>query len=302
MLLKRGVVKKLFSCSLNLDKTVFQNRKNKRQRQDTKNKTTKLESNMSFIPTYRIYSLSSSSPLIFIFSFFFAFFIFLFFITFSFLLSLLHIILLHPRAQWVSTRLRAKTPNQEKGFVCRHVGPLSRGPSPTPHACFPVFFWKKQKFTKLTCSKQLGAMKRAAQEVAKSTQLAIFRNQEKGVFSKGGFCRVQCHSKGNKRYWGYWAQQYIWQSERHSQKRRIFSQKHPSKNPLFLVPEIFHRDSQDTKMNLPQKRTQHFFFPCYFASRCTCELVFARLGKRISPTTGGRFYYLLNRQDPFESQ
>ena len=48
------------------------------------------------------------------------------------------------------------------------------------------------------------------------------RNQEKGVLAKG-FCGVQCHAQGNKKYpRGHWAQQYVWHSEHHSQERRIF--------------------------------------------------------------------------------
>ena len=62
------------------------------------------------------------------------------------------------------------------------------------------------------------------------------RTKKRG-FSKGGFCRVQCHGQETKSTQGYWAQQYIWHSERHSQERRIFLQKPPSKKPLFLVPE-----------------------------------------------------------------
>ena len=59
----------------------------------------------------------------------------------------------------------------------------------------------------------------------------------KGGFSKGGFCRVECHTQGSKKTQKDWAQQCIWHSERRSQERRIFFQKPPSKKPLFLVPE-----------------------------------------------------------------
>ena len=52
------------------------------------------------------------------------------------------------------------------------------------------------------------------------------------VLAKGGFCRVQCHAQGDRKYQGYWAQQYVWHSERHSQERHIFLQKPPSKTPF----------------------------------------------------------------------
>ena len=51
----------------------------------------------------------------------------------------------------------------------------------------------------------------------------------KGGFSKGGFCRVQCHAEGSQKYPRMLgAQQYIWHSERHSQERRTCLQ-----NPHF---------------------------------------------------------------------
>ena len=42
--------------------------------------------------------------------------------------------------------------------------------------------------------------------------------------------------KETKNTQGCWGQQYIWHSEHHSQERRIFLHKPPSKSPLFLVP------------------------------------------------------------------
>ena len=35
----------------------------------------------------------------------------------------------------------------------------------------------------------------------------------------------------------YWAQLYIWHSERHNEERRPFLQKPPPKTPLLFVPE-----------------------------------------------------------------
>ena len=64
-------------------------------------------------------------------------------------------------------------------------------------------------------------------------------NQEprKGGFSKGGFCRVQCHSQGNKKYLGILAPA-VHLAPRAPQLREAhILQKPPSKNPLFLVPE-----------------------------------------------------------------
>ena len=59
----------------------------------------------------------------------------------------------------------------------------------------------------------------------------------KGGFSKGVFCRVERHAQEDIKYQGYWAQQYIWHSERHSQDRRTFLQKPLVKTPFssFLI-------------------------------------------------------------------
>ena len=59
----------------------------------------------------------------------------------------------------------------------------------------------------------------------------VIQEPRKGGFSKGGFCRVQCHGQVLQNSQGYWPQQYIWHSERHSQERRIFCQ-----NPLQKTP------------------------------------------------------------------
>ena len=77
-----------------------------------------------------------------------------------------------------------------------------------------------------------------------ATGAETVRNQVKGVLAKGGgvFCRVQCHvqdsvessvtSKEAKNTQGYWAQQYVWHSERHSQEQRTFLQKPLLETPL----------------------------------------------------------------------
>ena len=61
-------------------------------------------------------------------------------------------------------------------------------------------------------------------------------SQDKGVLAKGVSAKSSVMPKG-KNTRGYWAQQCIWHSEHHSQQRRTFLQKPPSRTPLFLVPE-----------------------------------------------------------------
>ena len=61
------------------------------------------------------------------------------------------------------------------------------------------------------------------------TFLQRIRNQEKGVLAKGVSAECNVTAKETKTTQGYWPQQYIWHSERHSQERRTFLQKPPSK-------------------------------------------------------------------------
>ena len=63
----------------------------------------------------------------------------------------------------------------------------------------------------------------------------VVKNQEKGVLAKGVSAESSVTPKETKNAQGYWAQQYIWHSERRSQERRTILQKPPSKNPLVLV-------------------------------------------------------------------
>ena len=65
------------------------------------------------------------------------------------------------------------------------------------------------------------------------TMCKMTLNQEKGVLAKGVSVESSVTPKETKNTRGHWAQQFIWHSERHSQERRIFWQKPPSKNPLF---------------------------------------------------------------------
>ena len=59
--------------------------------------------------------------------------------------------------------------------------------------------------------------------------------RKKGGSSGGGVsAESSVAPKKTKTTQGYWSQQ----SERHSQERRTFLQKPPSKHPLFFVPEI----------------------------------------------------------------
>ena len=59
-----------------------------------------------------------------------------------------------------------------------------------------------------------------------------FRSQEKGVLGKRVSGESSVTPKETKNTQGYWAQQYIWYSERHSQERSILLQKPPSKSPF----------------------------------------------------------------------
>ena len=61
--------------------------------------------------------------------------------------------------------------------------------------------------------------------------LPTVKNQEKGVVAKGVSEESSVTPK-NKNTLKHWTQQDIWHSERHSQGKRTFLQKPPSKNPL----------------------------------------------------------------------
>ena len=74
----------------------------------------------------------------------------------------------------------------------------------------------------------------------------VIAEPRKRGFSKGGFCRVQCHGQGNKKFPRILAQQYIGHLERHSQERRTSLQKPPSKKPLFLVPDSYRRITSES--------------------------------------------------------
>ena len=71
-----------------------------------------------------------------------------------------------------------------------------------------------------------------------SKRVPILRSQEKGVLAKGISAESSVTPKETKKTPKYWAQQCIWHSEHHSQERRTFLQKPPSKKPLFLVLDI----------------------------------------------------------------
>ena len=55
----------------------------------------------------------------------------------------------------------------------------------------------------------------------------LSQEPRKGGFSKGGFCRVQCHAQGNKKYPGALGPAVLLAPQRHSQERRAFLQKNP---------------------------------------------------------------------------
>ena len=69
-------------------------------------------------------------------------------------------------------------------------------------------------------------------DLLEDRNLLKFRNQEKGVLAKGVSVESSVTPKETKNIQGYWAQQYIWHSERHSQEKRTFC-----KNPLCLVAD-----------------------------------------------------------------
>ena len=71
-----------------------------------------------------------------------------------------------------------------------------------------------------------------------SPEFAPNQEARKGGFSKGGFCRIQCHTQDDNNTQGYWARECIWHSERHSQERRTFLQTPFRKPPLFSMPNM----------------------------------------------------------------
>ena len=70
-------------------------------------------------------------------------------------------------------------------------------------------------------------------------KLPVSTDQEKGVSAKGVSAESSVTAKRAESTQGCWTQQYIWHSECHSQERRTFLQKPPSKNLQFLAPEKF---------------------------------------------------------------
>ena len=64
-----------------------------------------------------------------------------------------------------------------------------------------------------------------------------FQEPKKGVLAKGVSAESSVTPKETKSIQGYWAQQYIWHSERHSQERCTFCKNPLLKNPLLLVPD-----------------------------------------------------------------
>ena len=60
----------------------------------------------------------------------------------------------------------------------------------------------------------------------------------KGGFSKGGFCAVQRHSQGNKKYPRIFDPAVRLALRAPQPRKAYLLQKPPSKNPFFLVPEV----------------------------------------------------------------
>ena len=64
---------------------------------------------------------------------------------------------------------------------------------------------------------------------------AYYQEKRKGGFSKGGFCRVECHAQGNKKYPRIFGPA-VRLALRAPQPREAYMlQKPPSKNPLLLA-------------------------------------------------------------------
>ena len=67
--------------------------------------------------------------------------------------------------------------------------------------------------------------------------LALSQEPIKGGFSKGGFCRVQCHAEGNKKYPSKLGPPVHLALEDSQPREAHIEQKPPSKTLLFLVPD-----------------------------------------------------------------
>ena len=67
-------------------------------------------------------------------------------------------------------------------------------------------------------------------------ELCLFQELRKGDFSKGGFCRVQCHAEGNKKYSRDIGPSSTFgiQSATATRECIFLFTKTPFKNPLFL--------------------------------------------------------------------
>ena len=67
--------------------------------------------------------------------------------------------------------------------------------------------------------------------------LQICQEPRKGGFSKGGFCRVQCHGQGNKEYPRILAPAVDLALRAPQPREAYILKKPPSKNPLFSASE-----------------------------------------------------------------
>ena len=65
----------------------------------------------------------------------------------------------------------------------------------------------------------------------------ILHEPRKGGFSKGGFCRTQCHTPGNKKYPRILGPAVHLALKIGTAKEAYLLQKPPSRNPLFFIPE-----------------------------------------------------------------
>ena len=73
----------------------------------------------------------------------------------------------------------------------------------------------------------------------------LLRNQEKGVLAKGVSKKSTVTAKERKNTQGYWPQQHIWHSHRHSQDRCTFCRKPLLKTPFSWFLTCLNQDGFD---------------------------------------------------------
>ena len=133
---------------------------------------------------------------------------------------------------------------------------------------------KPSRISTLSSSAGSMTMGRSGVRIALNRGRPNVGNSKHQELRKGGFsCRVQCHGQGSKKYPTILG--YIWHSERHSQERRTFEYKPPSKNPLLLASENNMRWATGGRaMGVPRKKQACFFegsLPLLFGQGQGCD-------------------------------